>query len=87
MTYLPYFNFKFPYSKRLSYSVHWRKSKPKQYVMNFHCGTTLISDFKAKYPGLFKYNGNRSIIFNEKDSIPTKELTECIKMALTYHVV
>ncbi len=36
--------------------------------------------------GLNYLTGNRSIIFNEDDEIPLKELKECIALALTYHL-
>ncbi|MCH9632679.1 MAG: hypothetical protein S4CHLAM6_10170 [Chlamydiae bacterium] len=66
--------------------IHWRASKPKEYAMYFHCGTTLISDFRKKYSKELCFGGNRSIIFQEVDKVPTKIISACIKMALTYNL-
>lgn len=64
--------------------MDWKPKFPNQYALYFHCKTSLISDFKKKYGSLFKYEGNRSIIFKKEDKIPKKELRDCIKTALTY---
>ncbi|MBI3561150.1 MAG: DUF1801 domain-containing protein [Gammaproteobacteria bacterium] len=61
------------------------KSQPGHYAMYVHCQTTLIEDFKEIYPDLFKYVGNRSIVFNVADRIPINALRHCIGLALTYH--
>lgn len=66
--------------------IHWLESKPEQFGIYVNCQTTLIDDFKRKFPGVFKYEGTRAIIFREKDPLPIDELTECIEMALTYHL-
>ncbi|MBT4763224.1 MAG: DUF1801 domain-containing protein [Bdellovibrionaceae bacterium] len=66
--------------------IHWLNSKPNQYAVYFSCQTTLISKFKKKYPGIFKYEGKRAIIFFKDDEIPTKEIQDCILIALTYHL-
>lgn len=66
--------------------IHWRASQPKQYAIYFHCGTTLVSDFKKKYSKNLCFGGNRSIIFQEKDIVPEKIVSTCIKMALTYNL-
>ena len=62
------------------------KSQEEQYAMYFKCTTNLVETFREKYPNQFKYGGNRSIIFNEDDEIPVKELSDCISLALTYHL-
>ena len=66
--------------------IAWHKSKPMQYGIFFNCNTTLVATFKEKYGDLFKYEGNRYIFFYENDRIPRKELSECIALALTYHL-
>lgn len=64
----------------------WKKSRPNQYAIYFNCKTTLIDTFKEIYGDLFRYVDNRSIIFYEDDPIPLKQLSDCIAMALTYHL-
>ena len=61
-------------------------SQDGKYAMYFHCQTTLVDTFKEMYRGQFSFEGNRSIIFSEKDKVPIKELSHCISMALTYHL-
>ncbi len=66
--------------------IDWKKAKPNQYAIYFNCKTILIERFKQVYGDLFTYEGNRSIIFNENDKVPISELSDCIAMALTYHL-
>lgn len=65
--------------------IDWKKSKSHQYAMYFHCKTSLVQTFKKEFGSLFKYGGNRSIIFQESDKIPVKELSKCIELSLTYY--
>ena len=62
------------------------RSQEGKYAMYFHCQTVLVDTFKEIYPGQLVFEGNRSIIFNEKDKLPVKALSQCISMALTYHL-
>ena len=66
--------------------IDWKESRKEQYEMYFHCTTNLVSAFREKYPAVFKFGGNRSIIFELDDEIPVKELKNCIGLALTYHL-
>ncbi len=51
-----------------------------------HCQTTLAEDFKELYPGLFTYEGNRALVFEEGAELPREELKHCVGLALTYHL-
>ena len=62
------------------------KSDDKKYAIYFNCKTTLIDTFREIYPEKFNFEGNRSIIFDLKDKIPVHELSDCISIALTYHL-
>jgi len=55
-----------------------------EYAISVHCQTTLIAEFKERYPEL-KYEGNRSIILNPNEKLPSYEIKEFIFLALTYH--
>jgi hypothetical protein len=66
--------------------IDWKSSEKGQYAIYFNCTTNLVETFKEKYPTEFKYGGDRSILFNEDDEIPIKELSDCISLALTYHL-
>jgi len=65
--------------------IGWKKSRPAQYAMYFHCRTTLVETFRARFVTKFKYEKNRGIVFNEDDAIPVKALSDCVAAALTYH--
>ena len=65
--------------------MDWKKSKPDQYAMYFNCNTKLVDTFKERYKNVFKYEGNRAIVFNKNDTVPISELKHCILLALTYH--
>ena len=58
----------------------------KCYAIYFNCNTTLVDDFKQLYPKLFKFEGNRAIIFDVAQKLPVAELRHCISLALTYHL-
>ena len=66
--------------------IDCKKSNPKQYAMYFHCQTNLIETFRRLFPREFKFEGNRAIVFDETDTVPTDSLAFCISVALTYHL-
>ncbi len=68
-----------------TFRMGWKKSKPDQYAMYFHCKTKLVDTFKELYRDKFKFEGNRSIVFKMDDSIPIEELKNCIALSFTYH--
>ena len=65
--------------------IDWKKSRPTQYAMYFHCQTNLVETFRTLFPREFKFEGNRAIVFNEGDLVPTDSLAFCVAAALTYH--
>lgn len=54
------------------------------YALYVHCQTNLIATFRTLYPEL-TYEGNRAVVFNVEDALPTAALRSCIALALTYH--
>ena len=65
--------------------IGWKSSSPTQYAMYFHCQTNLVDTFRTLFPGEFKFAGNRAIVFNESDAVPTDSLAFCVAASLTYH--
>jgi len=55
-----------------------------KYAISVHCQTSLISEFKEVFPEL-TYDGNRSIILDINEKLPTETLERFIYLALTYH--
>lgn len=61
-------------------------SRPGDYALYFHCQTTLVGTFRQRFGTLFRYEGNRALLFSVSDRLPRKELRECLTLALTYHL-
>ena len=59
-------------------------SADTKFAISVHCQTSLISDFKVKYPKL-DYDGNRSIILDVRAGLPLDAIKHFIYAALTYH--
>ncbi|MBL4908382.1 MAG: DUF1801 domain-containing protein [Sneathiella sp.] len=57
----------------------------KRYGIFVHCQTSLIPDFKEKYPRDLKFEKSRGILFEEGDDFPPVIIKEFLTMALTYH--
>jgi len=66
--------------------IDWKKSQENQYAIYFKCTANLVPAFRERYPKKFKFEGNRSILFNIDEEIPVEELKKCIALALTYHL-
>ena len=67
--------------------MDWKEKIPNQYAMYFQCTSKLVSTFKTIYKSVFKFEGNRAIVFQLNDVIPKEELMHCITLALTYHKI
>jgi hypothetical protein len=52
----------------------------------FHCQSGLISHFKELYPKCFTFEGERALLFDARNNLPTAELKHCISLALTHHL-
>lgn len=67
--------------------MDWKPKNPKQYAMYFQCSTRLVETFRIVYKNIFKFEGNRAILFDLDEKIPKSELKDCIKATLNYHKV
>ncbi|MBK9254521.1 MAG: DUF1801 domain-containing protein [Saprospiraceae bacterium] len=67
--------------------MDWKIKSPDQYAMYFQCTSRLIDTFRLIFGNIFRYEGNRAIIFQLNQNIPVLELKACIKATLTYHKV
>jgi len=50
-----------------------------------HCQTTLISDFRQNFPGVFDYEENRALFPGNSENAGDAALAMFVKSALTYH--
>jgi Domain of unknown function (DU1801) len=62
-----------------------RKKNQNRYAIYFKCNTTLVDTFRSLFPHSFQFEGNRALVFDVADVLPTEDLAFCIAMALTYH--
>jgi hypothetical protein len=62
------------------------KAGAGEYAMYFNCQTTLVETFRKLCGATFTYEGNRAIIFSEREAIPIEPIKHCIALALTYHL-
>ncbi len=63
----------------------WKESDPTRCAIYVNCRTTLVDAFRSWFPGELSFGGNRAILLDEAEAIPTEVLTVCINAALTYH--
>ena len=65
--------------------IGWKKIKPSHYAMYFNCNTKLVDTFRELYSESFKFDGNRAIVFNQEDEVPSQALRHCVALSLQYH--
>ena len=51
-----------------------------------HCGSQIISNYAATFPGMDRIEGNRAVIFGSADDIAPERLRLLIRHGLTYHL-
>ena len=67
--------------------IDWKHKTPTEYAMYFQCTSRLVGTFKLLFGDIFRYAGNRALVFGLEQKIPDAEIRDCIKAALTYHKV
>lgn len=55
------------------------------FALYAHCQTTLIADFRALAGDVFRYEGNRAVLFDTEADIRPDLLAALIRRALTWH--
>ncbi len=55
------------------------------YAIFFHCQSGLVDQFRQLYPDTFRFEGNRAIVFDVAQPLPTRDLGHCIALAFTHH--
>jgi hypothetical protein len=63
----------------------WFRSSELECAVLFNCRTTLVDDFRERFPKVFAYEKNRAILFDAREPLPKAPLSVCFGMALTYH--
>ena len=62
-----------------------RLQKGDGYAIYFHCQSGLVGRFRELYDDTFRYEGERAILFDRSERLPTRALGHCIGLALTHH--
>ncbi len=52
----------------------------------FNCKTTLVDDFRERFPDQFEYRQTRALLVPVTGRLPKQELSICLSLALTYHL-
>jgi len=60
--------------------------KPEAVAIYLNCQTTLVKDIQNKFPGKFDCENNRVIYIPVKEPLPSDDLSQCLTMALKYHL-
>ncbi|SEW31750.1 protein of unknown function (DU1801) [Aliiroseovarius sediminilitoris] len=55
------------------------------FALYVHCQTTLIAEFRSLFADGLTFDGNRAILFQDGQALPTEPLRLFIRNALTYH--
>lgn len=66
--------------------IGWKRTKPGQYAMYFHCQTNLVETFRAMFPKTLQFEGNRALLFGLKNRIPVRDVAYCVAAAFTYRL-
>ena len=62
----------------------WKPNAPDVLRLLVHCQTTLIDDWRGRFPEL-RFDGNRALLLPLDAPLPELELRLCLASALTYH--
>jgi hypothetical protein len=73
-----------PVRKNTGSSVRIQPRKNGDVALMFICTTGLVERFAEIYPGLFKTEGKRALVFSEDAKIPGTEIKHVVAIALTY---
>ena len=63
----------------------WFRSSDRECAVLFNCRSSLVDDFRERFPGVFIYERNRAILLDAREPLPKAQLSACLGMALTYH--
>jgi hypothetical protein len=63
----------------------WFRSSVRECAVLFNCRTTLVDDFRERFPGVLAYEKNRAILLDANEPLPRAALSTCVGLALTYH--
>ena len=63
----------------------WSAAAPARCAVYFNCKTRLVESFRAAFPGVFAFEGDRALLLDARGTLPEAALAQCLAAALTYH--
>lgn len=63
----------------------WFRSSERECAVLFNCRTTLVDEFRERFPDIFAFEKNRALLLDSRQPLPEAPLSACLSMALTYH--
>ena len=67
--------------------MDWKEKTPDKYYLFFICNTELVNTFLIMLGDELQFEGDRAIVLDLKEPIPTEAIKRCIQLALTYKKV
>jgi len=67
--------------------LDWKPKFPQQLSLYVNCQTSLVETFKEVFGDIFRYQGQREIVFPLAEDLPLTELKVCISLSLRYHKI
>ncbi|MEQ8425478.1 MAG: DUF1801 domain-containing protein [Cyclobacteriaceae bacterium] len=67
--------------------MDWKQKTPDKFYMYFICTTELVNTFRLMLGDELQFEGNRAIVLDLKEKIPSSALKRCVTLALTYQKV
>lgn len=65
--------------------LDWKTKDPTRWAVYFNCQTSLVGTIRQLYGDTFQYEGERAVILDLAEEIPTAELKHCFSLGLRYH--
>lgn len=67
-----------------SVRIDWKMKTPNHFYVYFHCQTQLIETFRELHSDRLTFQGNRAIVLDIEQPLPTAELEQSLLMAFQY---
>ena len=63
----------------------WKPDQPDIIGLYVHCQTTLVDQYRTRFPTEFQYQTNRAVLIPTTQPLNTDALHQIAALALTYH--
>jgi hypothetical protein len=67
--------------------MDWKAKTPDTYYLYFICSTQLVNTFRIIFGDELEFEGDRAIVLDLKEPMPSIALKRCITLALNYQKV